>query len=453
MIRDPAVIVRATLLALCIMLVDQMFLDQGAASAQLIESEAVVSDNASEISSTEVAEAEPFVLDAFVDTGIRLDELRAVAVTNSAELQKIRSLIQAAHGRACQVGLKPNPNVGFDFQQLFSNGQAEQYGVSYEQTIVRKEKLSLRQCVVLKEIQQLQQQLVTAMRKLESQVDVAYLRVLSAQRQIDVHRGLLETDQRAAAIAKSLLLADEIAETDLLQLELEVSSAEMKLLEAQTRHEGAWRGLVGLLAGPQLSPQPLAGDLFDVTDLPAYEEILEQLLNESPELAELVAKIERARTYLARQRVEPLKDISVRGLFNWQDNGANQDPNVGIAVSVPWNVNDRNQGAIHEALYLLRAAEQELEQRRNELTARLAPVYESYASAKIRSRVLSEQSIPKAEKTLEIIRRTYEQGEANFNSLLMAQRTYADLRLAQIEALEVVQIAQARIDGFLLATE
>lgn len=406
--------------------------------------------NAPEHSNASVHEATPLIVDEYIASGLSLADLQGIALANSPALQKTNALIHAAQGRAYQAGRRPNPNIGLDFQQLFSDGQAEQYGVTLDQTIVRKEKIATRQAVAIREIQQLRQKLITDQRRLEAAVHIAYLKTLRAQREIDVRSGLLKINKDAKEFAQKLLEADEIAQTDILQIELEVASAEMRLLDARSRHEGTWRALAGLVNDPSLSPQPLGGDLFAEAPEIDFDIVLQQLVSGSPQVGELTAKIERARCFLAKQQAEPLKDVSVRGLLNWRDNGVDGEPNVGLALSIPWAINDKNSGAIQEARYLLAASQRELEQLIVELRNRLAPVYQDYASSKIQADALRQVTIPKATRTLEIIQKTYQQGEASFISLLTAQRTYAELLLSQVDALEKIQIANARMAGFLL---
>ncbi len=101
--------------------------------------------------------------------------------------------------------------------------------------------------------------------------------------------------------------------------------------------------------------------------------------------------------------------------------------------------------------YQLVSASEELQRVQLGLQSRLVPVFERLSSAQ--QRVLSYQSriIPKAQETVELVRQTYELGEVNFETLLQTQRTYAQLRLAYIDAAEQLRLAEAEIDGLLLS--
>ena len=47
-----------------------------------------------------------------------LESLESMALAASPSIQRASALVNAARGRAVQAGLKPNPDVGIDFQQL-----------------------------------------------------------------------------------------------------------------------------------------------------------------------------------------------------------------------------------------------------------------------------------------------------------------------------------------------
>ncbi|WP_197231427.1 TolC family protein [Novipirellula artificiosorum] len=382
--------------------------------------------------------------------GLTLQMLQAQAVVGNPSIQRVEALVQAARGRALQVGLKANPNVGIDFQQLGSDGQAEQYGVFVEQEFIRREKRSLSRSVVLQEVRRLQQQWMTQRQRVMTDVEIAFMRVLRAQRQIDVTTDLVELSEKALNVAKQLFEAKEVSRSDVLQAELEVQAANILLVNAKNRHTAAWRTLSAVANQPLMVAQPIAGDLMAETEELDFDASLARLYSSSPEIRSAQTEIERARTNVCRQKVEPLPNLTVAGLINWRDNGASGDPDGGLVVSIPLPVHDRNQGAICEAQQQWIAAQRALEQLRWQLQQRLVPVFERYRNAKEQSERYKNQILPKAAETLTLTRETYELGEVNFINLLTAQRTYAQTQLAYIESLESLRIAEAEINGMLL---
>lgn len=381
---------------------------------------------------------------------ITLEELESIALASNPSIARAASLVNAARGRALQAGLGPNPEVGINLQQLGSDGLAEQYGVMIGQEYVRRPKLELNRAVVLHEVSRLTQQLAAQKQRVLTDVQIAYIRALRAERQIELTKLLVQLGELGVRVANELLTAQEVGRTDLLQAELEVESAEILLQNAQNRRLAVWRSLSSVVGQP-LQPQPLQGDLADSDQELQFDQALERLRVNSPEIAAVLAEIQRARCNLSRQIVEPLPNVTVQGLINWRDNGAGGDANGGITVSLPIPIWNRNQGGIREARHRLAAAERKLGQTELLFQERLAPVFERYRNAFQQVDRYANRILPKAEETLELTREIYELGEISFINLLTVQRTYANNQLAFLNALEQWRVAEAEITGMLLS--
>src|SRR5262245_15939387 len=63
--------------------------------------------------------------------GLTLQQLEELALTGNPTICRAYAMVGAARGNWIQVGLKPNPSVGYEGQQLGSGGQAEQHGVLF----------------------------------------------------------------------------------------------------------------------------------------------------------------------------------------------------------------------------------------------------------------------------------------------------------------------------------
>jgi hypothetical protein len=81
------------------------------------------------------------------DQGLSLADLECMALANNPALRRAAALVGAARGNWVQVGLKPNPSVGYEGQQLGSGGLAEQHAVTFGQEIITGGKLQLNRDV------------------------------------------------------------------------------------------------------------------------------------------------------------------------------------------------------------------------------------------------------------------------------------------------------------------
>ena len=379
-----------------------------------------------------------------------LASLQDLALASHPAIRRSQARVGAARGNALQAGLAPNPNVGFDGQQLGSDGRAEQYGVFVGQEIVRREKLELDRAIAHYDVRRAESSLVATQVRLMTDVRIAFFRCLRAQQQVELTRDLLDLSSKSLDTSTALLSAVEVGRIDVLHAELEVESAESLLRSAENRLRSNWQQLAAVTAQHYLPGRSLDGELFQPAAEVDFEQTLDRLQQESPEVAMALASIERARCYLLRQQLEPRPNVTVEGLFNWRDNGINGESDGGLVVSIPLPLHNRNQGAIAAAHHGIVAAEQELDRLLFDLRRRLASVFERYMSARDQADRYRQRILPKSAETLELTREMFGLGEISFANLLDAQRTDAHNQLSYLEILETLRVAEAEIEGLLL---
>ena len=381
---------------------------------------------------------------------LSLADLEQLALANNPSVARASALVGAARGNWTQVGLPPNPSIGYDGQQLGSGGRAEQQGVLFSQEFVRGGKLRLNRAVADRELARAQQELAAQQQRVLTDVRIAFYQVLLAQRTIDLTENLLGISTKGVQTVETLFRAKEANRADVLQSQLEVENARILARNARNRHTSAWQGLTAVVGNPNLPPQPLAGDAFSQPADIDFQETLRHIQTTSPEVAAAAMEIERARASLNRARVEPVPNVTVQGLVNVIDNGIGGRPDAGITVSVPIPLFNRNQGAILQAQHQIAAAERAFQQLELGIQGRLAPAYERYTNARYQVERYRTAILPAASESLDLMRQTYEAGETNYVSFLVAQRTYFQTNINFLESIQALRIAETEIEGLLL---
>jgi cobalt-zinc-cadmium efflux system outer membrane protein len=393
----------------------------------------------------------PAALRPVVVGALTLADLEQMALSANPSVARAGSLVEAARGNWVQVGLPPNPSVGYEGQQLGSRGLAEQHGVFVGQEFVRGRKLGLNREVAAQEVARAEHQLAAQQQRVLTDVRIAFYQVLIAERQEKLTGDLHGIAAEGVKTAETLLMGKEVGKVDLVQAQLELENADILVQNARNRTRAAWQTLASVVGNLDLPPQPLEGDVEEEATTYDFQASLDRLLESSPEIAAAAADVERARWAAERARVEPTPNITVQGLINWRDNGIGGRSDAGITVGVPLPIWNRNQGGIVQAAQQAVAAERALQQLELSLQNRLAPVYERYASAlnqvtKYRSRIL-----PAAQESLMLMRQRYKAGETDYVNLLTAQRTYSQTNLNYLESLRELKSAEAQIEGLLLS--
>lgn len=383
--------------------------------------------------------------------GLTLDELEQKALSSNPSLRRLNALVSAARGNSLQVGLPPNPSVGYEGQQLGSGGLAEQHGVLFSQEIIRGGKLRLNRAIANRERMRMEQELAAQQMRVLTDVRISYYEVLLAQRQIEITENLIRIGSEGSNTVDALFRAKEVGRADVLQAQLETENARILSENARNRYTAAWQGLAAVVGDEPLEPQALQGDLLAPAKELDYQNALDRLLQESPEISAAAMEVERARLALERARVEPVPNVNVQGIVNWQDNGIGGKPDGGVAVTIPVPLFNRNQGAIARASQEYVAAREALTQLELELKNRLAPVFEQYANAKNQFIRYQETILPAAQESLDLTRSTYSAGETGYTTLLTAQRTYSQTQLNYLDTIRALRVAETQIDGLLLS--
>ncbi|WP_231943875.1 TolC family protein [Aeoliella mucimassa] len=385
------------------------------------------------------------------EKGLTLADLEAIALSRNPSIARAADLVGAARGAFVQAGLGPNPSFGYDGQQLGSGGLAEQHGVAFGQEIVTGGKLRLSRAVARKRIELAEQQFAAQRQRVLTDVRLAYYQVLVAQRQINLAEELIRVSAEGTRAVDALYKAAEVGRVDILQAQLEAEQAQITLHAAKNRYESAWRALTAVIGEPNLNQQSLLGNPAAVSNEMQFQAVLTELQNRSPEVSAAFAELERARFAVDRARAEPIPNVTVLGLVNWQDNGIGGKPDGGVAVSIPIPLFNRNQGAIAQAEREVAAARNAIDQVELSLQQRLAAVYETYAVARNQVERYREIMLPAANEALTLSRKMYQAGESNFVAVLTAQRTFAQTNSNYLDAVLRLRTAEALMEGLLLS--
>lgn len=380
-----------------------------------------------------------------------LSDFENLALSSNPSIARATALVEAAHGTWLQVGLPPNPAVGFEGQQVGSGGRAEQNGVFVQQEFVRGGKLSINRNVAYQEIVQAQQKLAAQQQRVLTDVRLGFSQVMLAQKQEQLTADLYRIASEGLKTTQALQQGKEIGKIDSVQAQVELENTQILVENAKNRTRAAWQVLATACGVSQLPPTALEGDLDALGTPLDWESSLENLLLNSPEIAEAQASIERARWAAERARIEKTPNVTVQGLVNWRDNGIGGRPDGALMVGIPVPIWDRNQGGIIRASQEAAAAERALEQLRLSLQNRLVPVFERYSNAYNQVERYRTKILPGAEESLELQKQSYRAGESAYVNLLTVQRTYSQTHLNYLESLRELQSARAAINGMLLS--
>ncbi|MEK6249830.1 MAG: TolC family protein, partial [Planctomycetales bacterium] len=311
---------------------------------------------------------------------LTLVDLEGMALRYNPGLAEAAARVDATEGQWIQVGLPPNPALGYSGQQLGSHGSAEQPGVYVGQEFITAKKLRLNRESAAWEIDRAQQELEATRLRVLTDVRIGFYDVLIAQRRRELASKLVHISEQGQKAAEALFQGQEVSKADPLRARVETESARILLQNTINQHTQAWRQLIAIIGIPKMQIQHLTGDLqFDDLEM-SWQEELHRLLSQSPEIAVAVAEAEAARWDIERAYAEVVPNIEVEAVFQ-EDNGTGSN-NSNLQVSMPLPIWNRNQGGIQRAQANAMAAERAVDRVALQLQTRLAAAFQQYQSAR-----------------------------------------------------------------------
>ncbi len=384
------------------------------------------------------------------ESNLSLANMESISLQNNPAIGQAVARVEEARGLWVQSGLPPNPTLGYSGQQLGSGGVAEQRGVFFGQEIITGQKLRLNRESAAWEIQRAQRELAAVRLRVLTDVRISYYDVLIAQRRRELAGNLVEISTQGLQAAQALFQGDEVSEADPLRARVEVGTARILLQNSTNQHFESWRRLTAVLGMPELAIQRLAGDLkSDQIQVP-WQETLEQILTESPEISAAIANVESARWAVQRAIAEVIPNIDVQAIV--QDDQATGRANGNLQITLPIPIINRNQGGIRQARARARAAERAVDRLALDLQTRLAAAFQRFESARNQVDLYSRKDgiLDNAERTLNLIRIGYKADEFGVLDLLSAQRTYFQTNLAYLDSQRELWTSVMEIRGLLL---
>ncbi|WP_146579571.1 TolC family protein [Neorhodopirellula pilleata] len=382
-----------------------------------------------------------------MSTGMTLEAIEAIALSNNPTIAELVATTQKAAGFRHQVGLWANPTLGYNATQLADEG-TDQHTVFISQTLITADKLALNRSVLNEALRAQLLQLEAQKYRIATDVRITFYEALAAQRRIELIRDFRSVVDKGLDIAEQLKEAEEGSQLEVVQAKVQKNEIELALKQAEIRYQAAWRELAAFAGNPGLAPMPLHGNLPNEEPSLDWSDVAASTTAASPEYQAALARVSQARANLCRQQVQPIPNLDVQ-LASGYDNGTNSGL-INLQIGAPIPVFNKNQGNIAAARAEYMRASREVERIENSIQARLAAVSREYDSSLAAVQQYASDILPNAEEGLNLAELAYQAGETSFVQVLVARRTYFDTNLQYIRSQAQLAQAKAQVDGFVL---
>ncbi len=379
---------------------------------------------------------------------LSLEHFQRLAWQHNPTLVQKRLELQRIQGLLLQAGLLPNPQIGYQGQEIGNEGRAGQQGAFIQQTYRRRIKLYWAQEVQRFALQVAQAELEAQQQRVLTDVEVAYVQTAINQRRVQVALQLVRSAEETVRVTRLLEKAQEVSSADVLRAEAQLYQSQVELYRARQDEQASWRMLqavVGLANLPRgtLELPPQAGKAHWT-----WETLVKYLDQENPLLRQAELRAQQAYAQWQLQLALGLQDPQFSGSVAY-DHGSG-DAIAGVQISIPIPIYNWNQGNAMAARARYLAVLRERQRLSLLLRQQLAGVYAQYLAAAREVELYRTQIVPRWRKAYELLRLGYQQGEFQYTDVLQAQMTYFQAQRQALDAMLRWHTAAAQIQGLLL---
>lgn len=389
---------------------------------------------------------------AFGDAGLTLQAVEQMALASNPAIQQASAASARAGGIRTQVGLKPNPTIGYFGEEIGNEDASGLQGAFLSQTFVHGDKLAWNRQVIDGDVRAMNWLLEAQRQRIVTDVRLAFYDALAAQKRLQLARDFREIAAKGVEVSEVRVEAKVGTRPDVLQSEIQLNEVDLTIQEAEFQLQASLEELSALCGGTKFGQAMLVGDLENARTARTTgdtETIYDQIVAANPLLAAAQARVDRARANIQRQQVQPIPNFTAQV-------GAGHDYGTGdefanVQLSIPLPVHNRNQGNIQAAYAEYCNAIKNVERIQMSIRQQLAQVMREFNVAEATVARYEESILPKAEETLTLIQEAQAAGEFDFLRVLTARRAYFDANLRYVTALGELAQSNARITGLLLS--
>lgn len=378
---------------------------------------------------------------------ITLDQAIDLAIAHNHTLKATQTQIQQSQAEEVTAALRPNPNLTADAlfipvepqnfnSNIISNVTEFDAGVSYlfERGGKRHRRIDAARDVTA----QTRYQVSDAQRALMFNTAQQFITVQLAESNLELANQDLASFQQTVDIGKAQYKAGAISEGDLLkitvqllQFQTDVSAAKVAKVQALV----SLREFLGYDAVPanfdvegQLTYQPLQLNLDD---------LLLKALKNRPDLLAAREGVQAAQSQYALAKANGKVDVT--GALTYSH--VSDQSSLGVTVSFPLPIFDRNQGEIARTQYAETAAQETASAASDTVLTDVKSAYEAFAGNQEVVTLYTGGYLKQSQESRDISEYAYHRGAASLLDFLDAERSYRATQLAYRQALANYLIA------------
>ena len=387
-----------------------------------------------------------------------LTQVIEYSTQNNRDLKAFREEKGIRDAGKVRAGLLPNPTLELEGSTgALTGSNAENslsLGVSQEFFLARKRDKRLN--LAERELEMYRWQLADRVRVLSEEVKTAFNDVILAEQRLILADRSITLNRQLLDVAKERLAAGDIPELEMNLVKVELARSEGARIDVEKALNQNQAKLLTLMGLPTGESKATIGT-FE-TEIPMTKNLidLKQLArSERPDLKALEAEKNRGESDITLAQAEGIPNLTV-GLAFKRDTTAievggvenkNTDYMIGLKLSMPIPVFNRNQAGVQEARAKWNSTESRLSAAGRIIEREVETAYAGFLNADKILVLYRTTIIPQLEENLKLTQESYRLGEVGILAAIQEQKKFFEVSDGYLTALHARQIVFVKLES------
>ena len=407
----------------------------------------------------------PGIFCILASTSVQADEPRLTlpqaieySLQNNGGLKSFRDEKGIRDAGKVRAGLLPNPSLEVEAGTGALTGSSAEnslsLGVSQEFFLAGKREKRL--AIAERELEMYRWQLADQERVLREEVKTAFYDVVLAEQRIALADRYIVLNRQLLDVAKERLTAGDIPELEMNLIKVELARSEGAKLDLAKSLLQSQAKLLTIMSLP-LGQQPIiSGNLESAASLTKTLAELKQFAHERrPDLKALGSEKSRGESDIILAEAEGIPNLTA-GLALTRDTTAidvggvehkDTDYIVGLRLSIPIPVFDKNQAGVQEARAKRNSTESRLTAAIRSVEREVETAYARVQNADTVLGLYRIDIIPQLEENLKLTREAYRLGEVGVLAVIQEQKKFFEVNEGYLTALHDRQAALVKLES------
>lgn len=391
------------------------------------------------------------------ENAVTLQQIITIAKEQNRELKALREEKGFGEAGRIRAGLYPNPTLELDGATGTMTGSSgeNRLAVGVSQEFLLGGKRDKRLAVSDAELLRFDNRVKDAERQLIAEIKTGYYDILLAEgrRELaDKSRGL---KNQLLQIARERFGAGEIAELDVNLARVETARSEGRSIEAEREIVPLQQRLLSLMGASSTENLKLAAPAETKPVTANLAELKTLALAKRPDLQAANAEKNRGEAEVALAQAERLPNVTAGIGFSWERSETslggleehNTDYLIGLRLSVPITIFDRNQAGIKEALAKKSSAEIRQQIVRQKIEREVESAHWRRTSAERSLDIYAREIIPQLSENLKLVQEAYRLGETGILAVIDEQKKFIEVNEGYLSALHNKNSALTQLEA------